>query len=74
MPHEPVSDGISRRSFLQWFGIGTTATALELAVPLRVLAAADPDQIAKPTLTVVPGVRTAAPSPRGWRARRNITR
>ncbi len=44
MPREPASDSLSRRSFLQWFGVGTTATALELAVPLRVLAAADPDQ------------------------------
>jgi nitrate reductase alpha subunit len=41
--HQPL-DGISRRRFLQWFGIGSSAAALGLAVPLRVLAAADPDQ------------------------------
>ena len=42
-PRETRGDGVSRRSFLQWFGIGT-ASALELAVPLRLLAAADPDE------------------------------
>ena len=35
---------ISRRTFLQWFGVGTSAGVTGLAFPMRVLAAADPDQ------------------------------
>ncbi|RMH17459.1 MAG: nitrate oxidoreductase subunit alpha [Acidobacteria bacterium] len=36
-------DGLSRRSFLRWFGIGASAATLEGALPLRLLAAAGAD-------------------------------
>jgi nitrate reductase / nitrite oxidoreductase, alpha subunit len=36
------TDGISRRTFLQWFGIGASTSALGLALPLRALAALEP--------------------------------
>jgi nitrate reductase alpha subunit len=35
---------LGRRDFLRWFGAGAGAAAGELGLPLRLLAAADPDQ------------------------------
>jgi len=41
-PDGAVSGGIDRRQFLRWLGAG--AAAAELGLPLRLLAAADPDE------------------------------
>ncbi len=35
---------MNRREFLRWFGAGAGATAMSLHLPLRLLAAAEPDQ------------------------------
>ncbi|MBI2998008.1 MAG: twin-arginine translocation signal domain-containing protein, partial [Deltaproteobacteria bacterium] len=36
--------GLSRRDFLRWMGIGTGTAALSAGLPLRLLAAARPDE------------------------------
>ncbi|MBI2081422.1 MAG: hypothetical protein HYT86_06835, partial [candidate division NC10 bacterium] len=35
---------MDRRDFLRWIGLGAGVAAAELGLPLRLLAAADPDQ------------------------------
>ena len=35
---------MDRRNFLRWMGLGAGVAATELGLPLRLLAAADPDQ------------------------------
>jgi len=36
--------GLLRRDFLRWLGVGAGTTAIGMALPLRLLASADPDQ------------------------------
>ena len=35
---------MKRREFLRWLGVGTGTAATELGLPLRLLAAADPEE------------------------------
>ena len=41
---EDVLQGIPRREFLRWLGIGAGSTVISMALPLDLLATADPDQ------------------------------
>ena len=42
--HDARFSDLTRRDFLRWLGIGTGAAAASGALPLQLLAAADPDQ------------------------------
>lgn len=43
-PSTILGTGLTRRDFLRWMGIGTGATVLTAGLPLRLLAAANPDE------------------------------
>jgi nitrate reductase alpha subunit len=41
---EATKPGLARRDFLRWLGVGTGTAVLDMTLPLRLLAAADPTQ------------------------------